>query len=118
MLRLCVEIMYNDRKSTHPLFAKLEGAKRGDLNDVNRKFGTQFFEIHEEDGTRSLRIKPAVMAEYCSHYAKAALRRKKRNKPAPRVLGCPALYTGQFRDMYEWVCKHFEDWYTTAQAAA
>lgn len=114
MLKLCTELMSNDRKSTHPLFARLEGASKADLNDVNRTFDPSCFEIFEERGIQSLRIKSDIMAAHCSHYAKAAQRRKKRKKDSPRVLGCPVLYTGEFRNMYEWLCELFENWYLPA----
>lgn len=111
MLRLCVDVMSNDRRSTYPLFAKFEGKRRGNLNDVDRTYAPDHFEIALDRGRRYLRVKAEVIASHIAHYERADRRRKKRGKEGPRVLGCPALYTGTFREMYEWLCDRFEYWY-------
>jgi len=111
LLRLYVEIMANDRPSTHPLFARLEGAQKSDLNNLSLCFDPDCFEIYQRGGLMCMQLRAEVVQKHLAYYKKAADRRAKRGKPAPQVLGCPALYTGKLTEMHTWVRELFERWY-------
>jgi hypothetical protein len=110
ILRFFVELMSNDRKATHPLLAMFEGQDKGNLNDLGRDFDPQFFEIQVSGESMSLRIQQSVVDEHRFRHSKAAARRTKRKQPPRPVLGCPALYTGQIREMYDWTLSLMESW--------
>jgi hypothetical protein len=110
ILRFFVEIMSNDRKSVEPLLALFEGQKKSNLNDLTRVFVPEHFEIHECGGSRTLRVKPLVIEKHRMRHLKIEKRRKKRGNAPPKVLSCPALYAGLFREMFGWTADLLEDW--------
>ena len=111
LLRLIASVMANDRRSMYPLMAKLEADPKKDLNDLGESYNPDCFEIKDENGSLSLRLKPSIIEEHRAHYEKAERRRLKRGKPPRRVLGCPALYTGKLKEIYDWILDNFEQWY-------
>ncbi|MEJ0053345.1 MAG: hypothetical protein WDN10_01270 [bacterium] len=111
LLQLFVDIMMNDRSSTHPLITRLEGTKKLDLNNPHQSFSRDCFEICSCNDAFTLRIKPEIIERHRLHYLKAAKKRDKRQKLHPQVLGCPVLYTGKFADMHYWVIERFRQWY-------
>lgn len=114
IMRFFLEIMSNGREATLPLIAKLEGFPKANLDDLNREFGAEFFEVRRESGVRILRIKPSVVLEHRAQIAQATDEILRQGKNLPRAMDCPVLYTGKFKEMYAWVCQCFEAWYTAA----
>jgi hypothetical protein len=110
ILRFFTEIMSNDRKATYPLFALFEGQNKGNLNDLDRDFDPQFFEIQVSGEILSLRLKQSVVNDHVCRHTKAAKRRAERNQPPRPVLECPALYTGHIGEMYNWTLSLLESW--------
>ena len=111
ILRLCVEIMSEDRLDAHPLFPLLVIEGDGDLNDLGQVFDPAHFEIREEAGIQSMQITHDFMEAYCATRAARAIESQMKDCMTPRVLRCPALYTGHFRDMYMWTVDLFEQWH-------
>ena len=107
VLRLFMEMMSNVRGLVMPLMARMEGRTGLDCNldDPNRRFRPEFFEVYEQDGQRLLRLKPSITKAY----REAAAARAKKFKSRPETLGCPAMYTGEFRTMYLWMLALFEE---------
>lgn len=113
MKHFFAEIMTNSRATTYPLLDKLEQVPKGDLNVIERTFAPEFFEIVSDKGPH-LRLKPSFIATHRAEMEQAATERAALGEPEPRAFGCPALYTGKFREMYDWVSRCFERWYRTA----
>lgn len=110
LLRFFVELARNDRCSTYPLFALLETTGKPDLKNPRGTFRAEHFVIHEQDGERSIRLHPETAHWYRKRHERAEARQKRRGKPPRSVLGCPALYTGKFREMHEWTIALLEPW--------
>lgn len=106
LMRLFVEMMSNGRDAVYPLFAMLEGETQPDLDDTSRTFKAECFEVREEQGGYSLRLREGLAAAYRSARPPTPPHRLRGEEP----LGCPALYTGKFREMYEWICDGLEAW--------
>ena len=110
ILHLFVQFMSNDRKAAHPLFRSLETTGKIDLNNLRGSFDSACFEMHEKDGIYSIHLKPSIIQAHRKKHERAALRRTRRGQPPRPTLACPALYTGQFRDMYMWTVGLLEPW--------
>jgi hypothetical protein len=113
-MRLFVDMMKCDRKTLFPLLTLLEGSKRLDLNDTGRTFTADCFMVSTMKGDHVLHLRPEVIAGFRSALERAAHRRARRGKSTLGMLGCPALYTGKFREMSDWVIRCFEHWYKVA----
>lgn len=110
LLRLFIEIMMNDRKAMHPLLGRLEISQKIDLNNLNGSYDPQYFSIEEKSGTYFLRLSSRIVEQHRRKHEKAAARRLRRGQGLRPALGCPALYTGQFREMYAWTLELLVPW--------
>lgn len=99
------ELMANNREVTLPLIGILEQVPCGDLDNLDNRFGVQFFRIERVVGRQTLKVKEEIVQEYRSRLEDAS-----ENKDPSRTLGCPALYGGKFREIFYWVCTEFEEW--------
>ncbi len=114
VMRLFVDMMTCDRPSLQPLLATLEGTERMDLNDTGRTFTAECFAVSIVEGRPVLHVRPEVVAGFRGAFEKANRRRTKSGKVSPEMLGCPALYSGKFRDMFNWVAACYEHWHKIA----
>lgn len=114
VMRFFIDMMSNSRELMYPLFATMEGTKRQNLNDSKRRFNPERFEVATVGNTQVFRLKASVLEEMHRRCTEMQARRAKRGSKAPVALGCPALYTGKFREMYEWTLLCFEDWMAEA----
>lgn len=108
LIRFCVGLAINDRAAMHPLTARLMGKSK--LKSMSDMFQPEFFEIGQVNDEHILRVKQEVLEDHFKRHEKAAARRMRRHQPPRPSLGCPALYTGEFRNMYEWTVSLIEPW--------
>ena len=101
---LLVSCMTNSREVLLPLVAGFEGKDLPDLNDIDGEFSEKSFEIREAGGVYSLHLKQEVIAGYRA-WCEAGF-----GQEPVRAYGCPALHTGLFYDMYDWVASRYEEW--------
>lgn len=101
MMRFFAETMMNSREKLFPLISLLENVAEGNLNDTKRFFNPDLFEIRFDHERPTLRIKSDVVSKY-----------RKTLDASTQVVayGCPALYSGVFREMCDWLCDVFEAW--------
>jgi hypothetical protein len=109
-LRMFLAIMVNDRKATYPLFRLFESKGKINLNDLRGRFVPDGFTLHRDGDARWISIQPEMLASHRALHEKAARRRLKRDQPPRPALGCPVLYTGKFRNMYDWTLELMERW--------
>ena len=107
VLGFFTELMANNREAVFPLISTFEQVPCGSLDNLEHRFGPQFFRIERVVGKQMLKVKEEIVQEY-----RARLENDLENKDPGRTLGCPALYTGKFREIFYWVCDSFEAWMT------
>jgi hypothetical protein len=107
--RFFMEIMTNSKEVSLPLFALLEGEDRPNLDDYHRAFDPKYFvSVEQEDGARVVQIDPEIVSSYRALITRVAEKRASEGKVPPRALQCPALYTGYFVEMHDWVVDAFD----------
>jgi hypothetical protein len=108
--RFFIDIMMNDRPSTHPFIHMLEGNIPHSLNESKGRFDPKYFELDRCEDVLFIRLRSDVVAEHRARFIRADKRRLKRKKPLKPVLGCPVLYTGLFKEKYDWMINLLEGW--------
>lgn len=108
MLGFFTELMANARHVTLPLITCLEGVSKGDLDNPDHRFLPQFFKAEYVVGRPSVKVVESLAETYRSAVEKATTGKAS----LPVTLGCPALYTGKFREYFFWFCCSFEAWVT------
>ena len=107
VLIFLTELMANNRAVTMPLLAMFEGVEKVTLDNIEGRFSPDFFEVIEKKGEYVLRVRNEVVHNYRKRLEEASCM-----WPPSRTLGCPALYTGKFREYFYWFCDSFEAWMT------
>lgn len=107
VLTFFTELMANNRVVTMPLLAMFEGVEKVTLNNIEGRFNPDFFEVIEKEGEYVLKVRNEVTDNYRTRLQEASCM-----WPPSRTLGCPALYTGKFREYFYWFCDGFEAWMT------
>lgn len=105
VFRFFVEVMTNKRETVLPLLAWLEGQTSCNLDDPERRFNPNHFEVVHERGAHALRLKANIAITYREILAQNA-----KGKVAQVAMGCPVLYGGKFKEMYDWMLDLYLDW--------
>lgn len=107
--RLCMEMMSNSRPLLAVVFDRMESDPSKNLDDPTGEFDPSFFEVAIADnGSEYVRFRPAVIQSMRDTFEKVAIMRAESGKELPKTLVCPALYTGKFVEMYDWVEAEYE----------
>ena len=116
VIQFFLEVMSNSREAVLPLIALLEGNLEADLNDLDRVFRPQLFEVQRKGEAFVLGLTPEIRARYHRDITNALARAARQGERQPHAMGCPVLYSGIFKELYNWVRTSYEEWETAASS--
>jgi hypothetical protein len=106
--RLFVGMMTNSRLRLLPTSAYLENEAEADLNDYSRVFDPKFFGVVAHDGEAPyVRMYPKAVQWFRDTWEIAAEKLAAEGSAPARALTCPALYTGKFSEMHDWIVGEY-----------